>query len=84
MLVLTRKIGQALMVGDNVTITVVSISNGKVRVGIEAPADVRVDRREIHERRTQQPLQAAPTLGAAPARKRPPIRRSHLVKSSLP
>jgi carbon storage regulator len=83
MLVLTRKIGQTLVIGDCVTITVVSISNGKVRIGIQAPPTVRVDRGEIHERRVGQPLDAAPPGAAAPPRKRPGFRRSHLVKPSV-
>jgi carbon storage regulator len=84
MLVLTRKVGQTLVIGDNVTVTVVAITNGKVRVGIEAPRDVRVDRREIHERRTQQPLEPPPPANAAATLQRKRIRRSHLVKPSLP
>lgn len=47
MLVTSRKVGEKIFVGDDVTITVVSIDRGKVRLGIEAPRDVPVDRGEI-------------------------------------
>jgi carbon storage regulator len=51
MLVLSRKIGEAIMVGDNIRITVVDIRGGKVRLGFVAPEDVIVDRQEVHEKR---------------------------------
>lgn len=51
MLVLSRKIGETIVVGDNIRITVVEIRGGKVRIGIVAPADVIVDRQEIHDKR---------------------------------
>jgi carbon storage regulator len=47
MLVLTRKVGEAVMVGD-VPVTVVEISGDKVRLGIEAPEDVPVHREEVY------------------------------------
>ncbi|MBI2826033.1 MAG: carbon storage regulator [Planctomycetia bacterium] len=50
MLVLSRKAGQRIMVGDHVTITVVQLGCGRVRLGIEAPAEVPVHRGEIHAR----------------------------------
>src|SRR4051812_39352337 len=51
MLVLTRKVGEAITVGDDIRITVVEIRAGKVRLGIAAPGEVVVDRQEVHERR---------------------------------
>jgi carbon storage regulator len=48
MLVLSRKINESIMVGDNVTIVVVEIRGDKVRLGIEAPKDVPVHRREVY------------------------------------
>jgi carbon storage regulator len=53
MLVLTRNIGEKIVIGDNIQITVVAIKGNKVRVGVEAPDDVRVDRQEVHDRRTE-------------------------------
>jgi len=51
MLVLSRKPGEQIIIGDNIRITVVSMGPGRVKVGIEAPGTVRVDRAEIHDRK---------------------------------
>ena len=51
MLVLSRKIGEEIVIGDNIRIKVVDIHGGKVRIGIVAPKDVVVDRQEIHDKR---------------------------------
>ncbi len=51
MLVLSRRINEALVINDNIKISVVSIQGNKVRLAISAPPDVRVDREEIHQRR---------------------------------
>jgi carbon storage regulator len=53
MLVLTRKIGTEIVIGDDVRIKVLDIRGEKVRLGIVAPEDVIVDRQEIHDRRKQ-------------------------------
>jgi carbon storage regulator len=50
MLVLTRQIGQEIIIGDNIRVTITSIKGDKVRVGITAPPSVRVDREEVHRR----------------------------------
>ncbi len=50
MLVLTRKIGEKIHIGDHVVVTVVRIQNDKVRIGIDAPPEVVVHREEVHER----------------------------------
>jgi carbon storage regulator len=50
MLVLTRKTGQEIIIDGNIRITVTSCGDGRVKLGIEAPRDVRVDRGEIAER----------------------------------
>lgn len=49
MLVLTRKPNQSIMVGDDVVITILEVRGDKVRVGIEAPRDVIVHRKEVYE-----------------------------------
>ena len=49
MLVLSRKKGELIRIGENVEIVVVEIRNGKVRLGINAPKDVTVHRQEIYE-----------------------------------
>lgn len=51
MLVLMRRVGESIVIDGGIRVTVVSVQGEKVRVGIEAPPDVRVDRQEIHERR---------------------------------
>lgn len=53
MLVLTRRIGEDIIIDNNIRVTVVSIDGGKVRLGIAAPPEVRVDRQEVHERRQE-------------------------------
>ena len=50
MLVLTRKVGQRIRIGDDVVITLVRIQGDKVRVGIEAPRDVAIHREEVRLR----------------------------------
>jgi carbon storage regulator len=51
MLVLTRKIGEQIVIGDNVRVTVVSVGPGRVKIGIEAPASVSIDRQEVHAKK---------------------------------
>ncbi|RLS23713.1 MAG: carbon storage regulator [Planctomycetota bacterium] len=54
MLVLTRKVGERIQIGDQITVSVIRIQNGKVRIGIEAPDDVRIRRDEIETETTVQ------------------------------
>jgi carbon storage regulator len=51
MLILTRRIGESLMIGDEVTMTVLGVKGNQVRLGVEAPKHVIVDRKEIRLRR---------------------------------
>ena len=53
MLVLTRKVGEEIVIGDQVRITITQIRGDKVRIGITAPPEVQVDRLEVHERRRE-------------------------------
>jgi carbon storage regulator len=53
MLVLTRKVGQEIIIGDKIRITVSQVKGDRVRIGIDAPSDISVDRQEIHERRRE-------------------------------
>lgn len=50
MLILTRRVGETLMVGDEVTVTVLGVKGNQVRLGVNAPRDVAVHREEIYER----------------------------------
>ena len=50
MLILTRRVGESLMIGDNVTVTVLGVKGNQVRIGVDAPKDVAVYRRELYER----------------------------------
>ena len=50
MLILTRRVGESLMVGDNVTVTVLGVKGNQVRIGVNAPKDVAVHREEIYSR----------------------------------
>jgi carbon storage regulator len=50
MLILTRKTNETLMVGDEVTVTILGVKGNQVRIGINAPREVAVHREEIYER----------------------------------
>ena len=50
MLILTRRVGETLMVGDEITITVLGVKGNQVRIGVNAPRDVAVHREEIYNR----------------------------------
>ncbi len=50
MLILTRRVGESLMVGDDITITVLGVKGNQVRIGVNAPRDVAVHREEIYNR----------------------------------
>jgi carbon storage regulator len=53
MLVLTRKVGEKVVIDGNITVTVLAVDGNKIRLGITAPPAVRVDREEIHRARME-------------------------------
>jgi carbon storage regulator len=59
MLILTRRVGETVMIGDEVTVTILGVKGNQVRVGVNAPKDIAVHREEIYERikREQEPGQ---------------------------
>jgi len=71
MLVLTRRVGEEIVIDGNIRITVSAVQGEKVRIGVTAPPYVRVDREEVHRRRREfadcsspQPLAGAAFAGA--------------------
>lgn len=68
MLVLSRKINQSIMIGDDIRIVVVAVDRDQVKLGIEAPRDVSVHRSEIYEeiQRANQSAAASPGAGPQP------------------
>jgi carbon storage regulator len=74
MLLLTRKLGENIRIGDDVKITIVEVKGNHVKLGIEAPPSVKVHREEIYERIQQENRRAQAHLGgAAPAAGSPGI-----------
>ena len=59
MLILTRRVGETLMVGDEVTVTVLGVKGNQVRIGVNAPKEVAVHREEIYDRIRQEQVDVA-------------------------
>ncbi|MFP6576889.1 MAG: carbon storage regulator [Pirellulaceae bacterium] len=60
MLVLSRKVGQTILVGENISIHVLQVSGGSVRLGIEAPRDIRILRGELELPANDEPFSSMP------------------------
>src|SRR5579871_2310356 len=66
MLVLTRRQGEQIVIDNSIRLTVVSVGPGRVKIGIEAPPHVQINRSEIHDRIQQEALSTAEPRPAAP------------------
>lgn len=54
MLILTRRLGETLVIGDNITVTVLGVKGNQVRIGVDAPLDLAVHRKEVYDRIRQE------------------------------
>jgi carbon storage regulator len=54
MLILTRRIGESMMIGNNITVTIMGVKGNQIRIGVNAPKDIEVHREEIYQRIAQE------------------------------
>ena len=77
MLILTRKVGEMIRIGDTVTVRVLEVRGSQVRLGVDAPADVRIFREEVYRAIQDEQADAprgelAPAAAGATPRRKPP------------
>jgi carbon storage regulator len=85
MLVLTRRVGEEIVINGDIRITVTGCQGGRVRIGITAADSIRVDRREVHERRSEFSDCVRQTRVVAAIDRQRPLRvtKSHAIKDLL-
>jgi len=59
MLVLTRKVGEGIIIGDNITVKIIELKGGGIRLGIDAPRETKIYRQEVYDRIKQENVEAA-------------------------
>ncbi len=58
MLVLTRKVGEGIIIGDNITVKIIEMKSGGIRVGIDAPRETKIYRQEVYDRIRKENIEA--------------------------
>jgi carbon storage regulator len=85
MLILTRRAGEALRIGDEIEVTVMAVNGSQVRIGINAPRDIAVDREEIAERKRRDRVAAgAASAKAAPSKVAPTSKAARRERADTP
>ena len=64
MLILARRVGETLMIGDDVTITILSVRDGQIRIGVNAPKNTAVHREEVYEKMRKENAAAVSQVSA--------------------
>ncbi|NLX19666.1 MAG: carbon storage regulator CsrA [Desulfobulbus sp.] len=59
MLVLTRKPGEGILIGDNIVVKIIEVKSGGIRIGIDAPQDTKIYRQEVYDRIRQENIEAS-------------------------